>query len=113
MSANQGEAPHATRPSGLKNGNRSGDPNSSPRCMARTRRGTSCQAPAMPNGRCRLHGGKSTGPRTAEGLERCRLANLQHGGSAEAIKNRREEAKFFNRVFDLLQERIRPLISSS
>jgi len=26
----------------------------------------------MPNGRCRLHGGKSTGPRTMEGLERSR-----------------------------------------
>lgn len=31
------------------------------RCRARTRRGTECQAPAMPNGRCRLHGGKSPG----------------------------------------------------
>jgi hypothetical protein len=32
-----------------------------PRCQARTRRGTECQSPAMPNGRCRLHGGLSTG----------------------------------------------------
>ena len=24
----------------------------------------------MPNGRCKLHGGKSTGPRTPQGLER-------------------------------------------
>ncbi|MFC1944498.1 HGGxSTG domain-containing protein [Chloroflexota bacterium] len=24
----------------------------------------------MKNGRCRMHGGKSTGPRTPEGLER-------------------------------------------
>ena len=24
----------------------------------------------MPNGRCKVHGGKSTGPRTREGLER-------------------------------------------
>jgi hypothetical protein len=24
----------------------------------------------MPNGRCKVHGGKSTGPRTPEGLER-------------------------------------------
>jgi hypothetical protein len=31
-----------------------------PRCGARARRGTSCMAsPAMPNGRCRMHGGKS------------------------------------------------------
>lgn len=35
--------------------------NLSPRCLARTRRGTACQCPAMKNGRCKLHGGKSTG----------------------------------------------------
>jgi 3-oxoacyl-[acyl-carrier protein] reductase len=33
----------------------------------------------MPNGRCKLHGGKSTGPRTPEGLERSRRANWKHG----------------------------------
>ncbi len=39
----------------------------------------------MKNGRCRLHGGKSTGPRTPEGLERARRANWKHGRySAEA-----------------------------
>ncbi|MGZ8285363.1 MAG: HGGxSTG domain-containing protein [Allosphingosinicella sp.] len=32
-----------------------------PRCRARTRRGTECRSPGMPNGRCRLHGGKSPG----------------------------------------------------
>ena len=32
----------------------------------------------MANGRCRMHGGKSTGPRTAEGLERPRKARLKH-----------------------------------
>jgi hypothetical protein len=34
-----------------------GDPNSAPRCGAKTRRGTACQSPAMANGRCRMHGG--------------------------------------------------------
>jgi hypothetical protein len=33
----------------------------SPRCRARTRRGSPCQSPAMPNGRCRMHGGTSPG----------------------------------------------------
>ena len=34
----------------------------SSRCLAYARRtGNPCQAPAMPNGRCRMHGGKSTG----------------------------------------------------
>jgi len=51
----------------------------SPRCGARTRRGSACKAPGMANGRCRLHGGPSTGPRTAEGLERMRRANTKHG----------------------------------
>jgi hypothetical protein len=52
---------------------------SCPRCGARTRCGAKCKAPAMSNGRCRMHGGKSTGPRTSEGLERMRRANTRHG----------------------------------
>jgi hypothetical protein len=34
---------------------------------------------AMANGRCRMHGGLSTGARTAEGLERVRAAVTTHG----------------------------------
>ena len=42
--------------------------NAAPRCRARSKRtGKPCQGAAMPNGRCKLHGGKSTGPRTPEG----------------------------------------------
>jgi hypothetical protein len=63
----------------LKNGNRPGNPNSAPRCGAKTRRGTLCRSPAMRNGRCRMHGGNSTGPRTTEGLARSRLAHWKHG----------------------------------
>jgi hypothetical protein len=33
----------------------------------------------MPAGRCRMHGGGGTGPRTAEGLERIRKARTTHG----------------------------------
>jgi hypothetical protein len=45
--------------------------NAAPRCGARSKRtGKPCRAAAMPNGRCKVHGGKSTGPRTLEGLER-------------------------------------------
>ena len=39
--------------------------NISPRCGAKTRPwngGHPCKCPAMKNGRCRMHGGKSTGP---------------------------------------------------
>ncbi|MEI8180491.1 HGGxSTG domain-containing protein [Aestuariivirga sp.] len=39
-------------------------------CGARTRRGTACQCKQLfRKGRCRFHGGLSTGPRTAEGRE--------------------------------------------
>src|SRR3954462_8504455 len=50
-----------------------------PRCGAKRRDGGACQSPAMANGRCRMHCGKSTGPRTAEGLERSRKARWKHG----------------------------------
>ena len=50
------------------------------RCGAKTRRGTECQRPAYKhNGRCGLHGGKSTGARTPEGIQRVSDANLKHG----------------------------------
>ena len=50
------------------------------RCGAKTRRGTACQRAAYKhNGRCALHGGRSTGPRTQRGLERISEANLKHG----------------------------------
>lgn len=51
----------------------------SQRCGAKTRTGASCGSPAMANGRCRMHGGASTGPRTKEGLERVRAASTKHG----------------------------------
>ena len=78
----------------LKNNNPVGDYMSAPRCGANTRAGTSCRQPAMPNGRCRFHGGKSTGPRTAEGLRRSRTAHLTHGfRTAEIIDLRTAAAR--------------------
>ena len=47
------------------------------RCEAKTRKGTPCQRPAkLPVGRCRLHGGASTGPRTEAGLARLAASKL-------------------------------------
>ena len=63
----------------LRHGVRGGDPRTAPRCGARTRAHTPCKGPAMPNGRCRMHGGTSTGPRTPEGLARIRAAQTTHG----------------------------------
>lgn len=65
----------------------------SARCGARTRRGTLCQAPAMKNRRCRLHGGKSTGPRTAAGIERIRQALTKHGRYSQAARAERQQCQ--------------------
>lgn len=70
----------------LKHGNPSGDFSNAPRCGAKNRRGTPCQCPAMRNGRCRLHGGLSTGARTPEGIERIRQAVRKHGRYSEDEK---------------------------
>ena len=66
--------------------------NAAPRCGAKKRRkGTPCGSPAMANGRCRIHGGTSTGPKTAEGVENIRKARTKHGQrSAEAVRRRKE-----------------------
>jgi hypothetical protein len=63
----------------LRNPNPSGNPRAALRCSARNRAGEPCLAPAMVNGRCRCHGGKSTGPRTRDGLKRLRAARTVHG----------------------------------
>jgi hypothetical protein len=70
----------------LRHGNPPGDFSTAPRCGAHTRADTSCRAPAMANGRCRMHGGKSTGPRTEGGRQRCAAASWKHGDYA--TKNR-------------------------
>lgn len=48
-----------------------------PRCGAkvRSRRGATCRQVAMANGRCYLHGGKSTGPKIREGIQQMKLDN--------------------------------------
>ena len=60
----------------------------SQRCGARTRSGSLCQSPAMPNGRCRMHGGKSPG--APKGNKNA----LKHGRyTVEAITFRRSIAE--------------------
>jgi hypothetical protein len=84
------QEPHAPRRGWLTNGNPPGDFRTAARCGAKTRRGTPCLGPAMRNGRCRLHGGLSTGPRTIAGREAIRRARTVHGRySAQAIEMRR------------------------
>ena len=75
----------------LRNSNPVGDPSQAARCGAQTRSGAACQGPAMANGRCRMHGGPSTGPRTPEGLANSRQAQWKHGlYSAERKRLRRQ-----------------------
>ena len=50
------------------------------KCLAQTRRDTGCQKPPLRGKtRCRLHGGLSSGPRTAEGRARIAQAHYRHG----------------------------------
>jgi hypothetical protein len=87
----------------LKNGNPSGDYQKAPRCGAKTRSGgCACRQPAMRNGRCRFHGGKSTGARTAAGRARCARARRTHGFySAATVALRRAARSTIRRSRDL------------
>jgi len=49
------------------------------RCLAKTRRGTLCQNPAIGGrNRCKLHGGRSTGSKSIEGRASVVAANTKH-----------------------------------
>lgn len=62
-------------------------------CGARTRKGTPCQCQPVPGKRrCKLHGGLSTGPKTAEGRQRS-LEALARGRKAEISAIKKEPAK--------------------
>ena len=71
----------------------------SPRCGARTRNGTPCRSPAMENGRCRMHGGKSPGAPIGNANAR------EHGRySAAAIAHRRRVAALIRAMRKLVEE---------
>lgn len=88
----------------LKNGNSVGDPSKAPRCGARNRRDMPCQCPAMRNGRCRLHGGLSSGPKTKAGIERIRRAVTKHGKYSQAAE---AERRYFRSILRECRETIR------
>lgn len=63
-------------------------------CGAKTRSGAPCKGPAMKNGRCRMHGGKSKGPKQAK-----RPGNtnaVKHGFYSDALQA--EELALWHRV---------------
>jgi hypothetical protein len=68
----------------------------SPRCGARTRTGGRCRSAAMPNGRCRMHGGSSPG------APRGNKNGLKHGRyTGEAVQNRRQIAALIRAMKNL------------
>lgn len=70
-----------------------------PKCGAKTRKRKACQQVAMTNGRCYLHGGKSTGPKTKEGLLRMKQSKIKHGYyTKERINDRKEFRVKLNEV---------------
>lgn len=56
-------------------------------CGAKTRSGSPCRDLPMRNGRCRMHGGGPTGPRTASGLARSQTSTYVHGGRSRAAQD--------------------------
>lgn len=73
---------------------------------ARSRGGQPCQAsPVKGKGRCRMHGGLSTGPRTPEGLERSRRARWKHGYYSREAREQRRIAN--QETWEQAQARIR------
>lgn len=65
-------------------------------CGARTRAGCPCQSRVIyRNGRCRNHGGLSTGARTAEGRERANAA--RQAGLGRYLADPANRAEFFRR----------------
>ena len=64
-----------------------------PRCQAKSKRTKQqCRSPAIRGKRCcRIHGGKSTGPRTQQGRNLCGAAKTLHGRETRAIRAKRQQ----------------------
>jgi hypothetical protein len=70
-------------------------------CQAKSKRsGNQCRSPAMRSSNvCRFHGGKSSGPKTVQGIQRCAAAKTIHG--FETGKTRTERALVMRRLREL------------
>jgi hypothetical protein len=82
------------------------------RCGAKTRCRTACRRPAKQNGRCRLHGGLSTGPKTREGRHRIRLALLKHGRYTKEAEQERLECRALLSSSGMLLHHIREKVDT-
>ena len=75
------------------------------RCGAKTRSGAPCaKFPMEGKRRCRLHGGLSTGPRTAEGRAAISVANTKHGRYKKWREKRAKEKYYLGEIKRVMQE---------
>ena len=76
-----------------------------PICGAKTRSGEPCSKfPIKGKQRCRLHGGLSSGPKTAEGRARIAAANTKHGRYKGWRAHRAKEKYYFGELKRIMTE---------
>ena len=74
-------------------------------CGAKTRSGHPCRKPTLKRKRrCRLHGGASTGPKTAEGKARIANAQFKHGKYVNWREHRAREKFYFSEIRRIMRE---------
>jgi hypothetical protein len=78
------------------------------RCTAKSKRtGKQCGAPALRTSKtqkCRIHGGKSTGPKTEAGIQRIRESNTTSGKETKAAREERSQKNlWFAQAEDVMQ----------
>jgi hypothetical protein len=79
-----------------------------PWCGAKTRRGGTCRKWHLQGKqRCKLHGGASTGPRTAAGRARIAAAHYKHGRFTKQQRDSGREIWDIMRSWRSLQSEIR------
>jgi len=64
-------------------------------CGAKTRKSTFCMNSSMENGRCRMHGGKSTGPKTCMGKAISSQNASKHKRFAKSLRDQEIEIRIF------------------
>lgn len=72
------------------------------RCNATSKRTRQqCGAPALRGkAKCRIHGGRSSGPKTQMGRERCAKVKTIHGDETRKKRIKRKEVFFLLRMLD-------------
>lgn len=71
-------------------------------CAAKSKRtGQQCKGPAVKGKAvCRMHGGKSTGPQTPEGIAKCAGVKTIHGEETREAREQNRQAKALLRYLE-------------